>query len=283
MKKVLIGLAAVGLSAAVFADVTSQNIVGYGPTTLPADGLAVGASFVNVTQGAPIDLTDIIVKGYDPFDYESEEGGAYGDVTVQTLTGGGSTDVLYVWLDFVEKGDTPADDVVWKGWYDFDTEEPLVKGDVVLAPGEGLWSVTTIEDMHLQTSGEVATKADVGTALPADGMMIANPTPVSVDLTNCYITGYDPYDYDSEEGGAYGDATVQTLTGGGSTDVLYVWLDFVEKGDTPADDVVWHGWYNFDTEEPLEKDDVVLAPGEGLWSVTTIEDMVFNWPKVDVK
>ena len=29
MKKVLIGLAAVGLSAAVFADVTSANIVGF--------------------------------------------------------------------------------------------------------------------------------------------------------------------------------------------------------------------------------------------------------------
>lgn len=276
MKKLMFAIAAVAAMVAVAeeAPVASQ-IVGFEENALPNDGLAVGPAFIAV-GGGTTDLMDITVTGYDPFDYDSEEGGAYGDVQVQTLTGGGSTDTIYAWQDFVEKGETPDEDVVWKGWYNEET--PLARGEVVLAEGEGLWSVTLIEDMKLQSKGEVVTDADISLELPNDGLMIANPTPISVDLINCYVTGYDPFDYASEEGGAYGDVQVQTLTGGGSTDTIYAWQDFVEKGETPDEDVVWHGWYNEET--PLAAKEVVLAPGEGLWSVTLIESMTFNWPKV---
>ena len=279
------------LGGAVFADVTSANIVGYQGSELPADGLGVGPAFINV-GGGTIDLMDIKVTGYDPFNYETGLGGAEGDVSVQTLTGGGGTLVNYKWLDYTNKGDDdldPSDDTVYYGWYKVVSRKnvALVRNEVVLQPGEGLWSVTMTENQRLQSAGEVETKADIETELPADGMMVANPTPVSVDLINCYVRGYVPFNYETGLGGAEGDVSVQTLTGGGGTLVNYKWLDYTNKGDDdldPSDDTVYYGWYKVVSRKnvSLVENEVVLGPGEGLWSVTMTENQILCWPKVDL-
>ena len=242
----------------------SQNIVGYGPTELPADGLSVGPSFVTMSASGVYDLTDVKVVGYDAGDE-----GALGAVQVQTLTGGGSTDKIYMWYDFID------DDagVTYYGWYDGDSFEALERGVVTLAVGEGLWSVTTASGLSLQAAGEVATSADVPTALPADGLTVANPTPVTVDLNDCYVNGYEAGDE-----GALGAVQVQTLTGGGSTDKIYMWYDFIDDDAG----VTYYGWYDGDSFEKLEDNVVTAAPGEGLWSVTTASGLNFVWPKVDL-
>ena len=210
------------------------------------------------------DLTDVKVVGYQP-----GEDGALGAVQVQTLDGGGSTQDIYVWLDFTD------DDagVIYYGWYNGDTYEALESGVVTTAVGEGLWSVTMASGLSLQASGEVATAADIPLALPADGLTIANPTPVTVDLINCYVNGYD-----AGGDGALGAVQVQTLDGGGSTVDIYVWLDFTDDDAG----VTYYGWYNGDTYEPLTPGTVTVAPGEGLWSVTMADDLNFVWPKVDL-
>ena len=238
-------MAAVGAFA-----VESANIVGYGPTTLPADGLSVGPSFTTI-NGSAYDLMDVRVVGY-----ETE---SMGDVQVQTLTGAGGTDRTFIWYDFVQ------DEVAYYGWFDGDTFEPLTEGEVTLAPGEGLWSVTTADGLSLQTSGSVPSAADVALALPADGLTVANPTPVIVDLIDCYVSGYATENM--------GDVQVQTLTGAGGTDRTFIWYDFVQ------DEVAYYGWFDGDTFEPLADDEVTLAPGEGLWTVST-DTLNFVWPKV---
>ena len=256
MKKLMIAAAASIAAVGAFAAVESPNIVGYGPTTLPASGLSAGPSFVTMSESGVYDLIDIRVVGYTDF--------SMADVQVQTLTGGGSTDTTYLWYDFSD-----PDAGTFYGWYNADTFEPLQRGDVTIAVGEGLWSVTAASGLSLQTSGEVATSADVSLELPSSGLTIANPTPATVDLINCYVAGYVD--------ASMADVQVQTLTGGGSTDTTYLWYDFSDP-----DAGTFYGWYNADTFEPLAANEVTVAPGEGLWSVTAASGLNFNWPKVDL-
>ena len=268
-----------------FSDVTSANIVGYMNRDLEATALALGPSFVNVS-GEDIDLVDISVTGYEPYNYEKDEGGARGDVQMATLTAGGNTATNYKWYDYTKRGDTPDEDVVMKGWYKVVSRKNVLcaRGEVTLQPGEGLWSNTLAYDQKLVSSGEVATKADVATAMPASGMMIATPLPVNVDLVDMYVRGYDPYDYEKDEGGARGDVQVSTLTAGGNTDTIYKWYDYTKRGDTPDEDVVMYGWYKVVSRKNVlcVRDEVVLASGEGLWTNTLAEDQTLYWPKVEV-
>lgn len=211
-----------------------------------------------IAANAKIDLVDITVVGY--------EGEAYGPVQIQTLTGAGGTDRTFMWYEYGE-----GDEAV-KGWYE-ETEdgyEELVSDDVTIYPGEGLWSVSDSSDYKLQSAGSVATEADILTPLNGTGLTIANPTPVNVDLVNCYVAGYD--------GEAYGPVQVQTLTGAGGTARTFMWYEYGE-----GDDYVC-GWYE-ETEDGYEElvaDDVVLGPGVGLWTVSDSTDYKFAWPKVNL-
>ena len=133
-----------------FSDVTSANIVGYMNRDLEATGLALGPSFVNVS-GEDMDLVDISVTGYEPYDYEKDEGGAQGDVQLSTLLAGGDSDVTYKWYDYTKRAESPDEDVVMYGWYKTVNRKYVLcaKDEVVLAPGEGLWTNTMAENQTL--------------------------------------------------------------------------------------------------------------------------------------
>ena len=285
MKKLMFAVSAALCATVGFSDVTSANIVGYMNRDLETTGLALGPAFVNVS-GEDMDLVDISVTGYDPYDYEKDEGGARGDVQLSTLNAGGDTDVLYKWYDYTKRAESPDEDVVMHGWYKQVSRKYVlcVRGEVTLQPGEGLWSNTLIPDQKLVSSGEVATKADVATTMPVSGMMIANPLPKNVDLTDMYVRGYDPYDYEKDEGGARGDVQLSTLNAGGDTEVLYKWYDYTKRAESPDEDVVMYGWYKQVNRKYVlcEKDEVVLTPGEGLWTNTLIGEQTLYWPKVEV-
>ena len=119
---------------------------------LEAIGLALGPSFVNVS-GEDMDLVDISVTGYDPYDYEKDEGGARGDVQLSTLNAGGGSEVTYKWYDYTKRGESPDADVVMYGWYKQVNRKYVlcVRDEVVLAPGEGLWTNTLIDEQKLYT------------------------------------------------------------------------------------------------------------------------------------
>ena len=137
MKKLMFSLAVAGLCGAVFANVESKNVVGYGPTTLPNSGLSVGPSFYSVS-GEKIDLYDLTVTGYEETTVET-----YGDVVVQTLLAGGATDRTFTWYDY-----TDGDRIV--GWFEITADGeylPLEADDVVMGAGEGLWSSTSVTDL----------------------------------------------------------------------------------------------------------------------------------------
>ena len=212
--------------SAVFADITSANVVGYKAEALKEGFVMVAPTFVDVADSSKgQDLTSLVAGG----DYGS------GDISVQTLTELGETDVMF---EFVKDR---------KGrwfWRNADTGDEISEGDVNFAYGTGLW-VSGVENAQLTVAGQVST-ADVVINLREGFVAAGNMTPVAVDLTALVPGG----DYGS------GDISVQTLTELGETDVMF---EFVKdrKGR-------WF-WRNADTGDEISEGDVVFAAGVGLW------------------
>ena len=234
--------------------------MGYGPTETIEGGISAGASFLP-TGAATVDLGDIEVTGYT--------GSTDEDVEVQTLDEFGATDKSYSWKDITFKG------TVYYGWYleGEDAYDDLDDDDkVALLPGEGLWVNSSAEqDFKLLSKGTVAA-IDVPTALIDGGLTCVNPTPVNVDLGDCYVGNYT--------GSTDEDVEVQTLDEFGATDKSYSWKDITFKG------TVYYGWYldGEDAYDDLDDDDkVTIKPGQGLW-VNSSDEQPFElvWPKVDI-
>jgi len=217
-------------------------IVGYKSAELQEAGLTAGACFVPVT-GSTFDLTDLKVTGYD----ESTEA----DLQIQTLDEFGRTVAIYSYYD------VPGE---LTGWLDGDDNEVVV-GDVTFQPGEGLWTYCTIDGLGLQSAGMVPTTA-VTVTLQEAGLSIANPTPVNVDLTDTYIGGYE----ESTEA----DVQVQTLDEFGRTVGIYSYYDV--PGELT-------GWLDGDDNE-VEVGDVVIGPGQGLWTYSNADGFTFVFPGV---
>lgn len=230
----------------MYGEITSQNIVGYAPTQLQEVGLTASACFTPVT-GKNFDLLDLTVIGYDV------EEGTDSEMYVQTLDEYGRTVASFFWVD-VEGT---------KGWFNEDGEL-VAKGDVTFQAGEGLWCVCDYDGLSLQSAGQVPLQ-DVVVTLQEVGLSIANPTPVTVDLTDCVVTGYDA------EEGSDSEMYVQTLDEYGRTVASFFWVD--------VDGAI--GWYNEDGEE-VAKGDVPVAQGAGLWCVCDYDGFNFVWPKVDL-
>ena len=264
--KTLMAVAATALCGTVFADVTSANIVGYTQTDTPYLGSTAAGAFVPVT-GTKNDLIDITVIGYKD---AQGNGTCEGGVQAQTLDEYGGTDKIYEWYD-VSYG--PGDE--YHGWYPLNGELPIERGDVPLELGGGLWVNVLVSNLKLQSSGQVPTAGDVETSLPNLGYVIANPTPVNVDLVDCMITGYK----DAQGNGTCeGGVQAQTLDEYGGTDEIYEWYD-VSYG--PDDE--YYGWYPLNGEINVPRNKVVMTPGRGLWIQSFDSCYNFVWPKVEVK
>ena len=222
--------------------IVSSSVVGYKSAELQQYGLTAGACFVPVT-GSTFDLTDLRVTGYD----EATEG----DLQIQTLDYAGRTVATYFYYD------VPGE---LTGWLDFDDNEVEV-GDVIFQPGEGLWAYSAIEGLGLQSAGMVPT-AGISVTLQQYGLSVANPTPVDVDLTDTYVGGYDE--------ATEGDVQVQTLDYAGRTVATYFYYDV--PGELT-------GWLDFDDNE-VEVGDVVIKPGQGLWTYSQDDGFTFVFPGV---
>ena len=210
--------------------------------------MTVGACFVPIS-GKTIDLTELKVTGYDT--------PLKGSVEIQTLNEYGSTKAQYYYYDLPTIGAL--------GWFDKD-DNKVVKGDVAIQPGEGLWCISPSAGIGIQATG-VVPMSDVAIALPAKGgLSVVNPSPVSVDLTKISVSGYDAAT------GVKGKVEVQVLDEIGRTKAQYYYYDL------PTAKIL--GWFDKDDNE-VEEGAVVLKPGVGLWAMSQIEGLSLVFPAVD--
>ena len=227
-------------------------------------GLTAGSAFIPVTVDADCDLVDLVVKGYI--------GECQGGVSIQTLNEYGQTLKTYAWQDYkvIRKEVVVAE---FYGWYDTDDNSEVKRGDVPFQAGEGLWTYSTADGYTIQSSGQVP-QSKVVVELQKFGLSIANPTPVTVDLTKCIVGGY--------EGECQGGVSVQTLNEYGQTLKTYAWQDYkvIRKEVVVAE---FHGWYDTDDNSELLEGLVPVDPGIGLWTYSTADGYTFEWPGVEIK
>jgi hypothetical protein len=123
--------------------------------------------------------------------------------------------------------------------------------------------VSSSDGFGMQSAGTVPTTG-VAVTLQEDGLSVANPTPVNVDLNDITITGFEEY--------TEADVYVQTLDEFGRTVNTYYYYDI--PGELT-------GWLDGDDNE-VARGDVVLKPGEGLWTVSSSDGFFLNFPGVDL-
>ncbi len=224
--------------------VESANIVGYASAELQEYGLTAGACFIPVSE-QKFDLLDLKVTGFEEY--------TEADVYVQTLDEYGRTVNTYYYYDI------PGE---LTGWLDGDDNE-VARGDVEFQAGEGLWMFCNADGFGIQSAGTVP-QTGVAVELQQYGLSVANPTPVNVDLNDITITGFEEY--------TEADVYVQTLDEYGRTVNTYYYYDI--PGELT-------GWLDGDDNE-VERGNVVLKPGEGLWSFCNADGFYLNFPGVDL-
>ena len=213
--------------ATVGLAVESANVVGYASGELRYGFKGVGAQFAAVS-GTAIDLTDIKVTGYD----EATEG----EVSVQVLDAYGKSTMIYSYYD------VPGE---LTGW--LDSGDNLIEaGTVTLASGDALWVDAPSEAYNLQTAGQVPTTG-IAVGLRYGFKLVSNSTPVSVDLTDIDVSGYDEV--------TEGEVSVQVLDAYGKSAMIYSYYDV--PGELT-------GWLDSSDNE-VAVGDLVIAPGEALW------------------
>ena len=191
----------------------------------------MGPSFVAVA-GEAIDLTKIDVTGYDP------EEGTEGEVYVQGLDALGRGTGSYYYYD------VPGELVGWLDGSDNEVEE----GQVMIPAGDALWVSAPSSAYSLVYSGQVPTEG-IEVSLRGGFKLVANVTPVPVDLTAIDVTGYDP------EEGTEGEVYVQGLDSLGRGTGSYYYYDVPEE---------LVGWLDGSDNE-VEEGQVMIPAGDALW------------------
>jgi len=239
IKKMLaVGTAIIG-TAVTAEGIVSSSVVGYAQKdTLSSGNQMLAAQFATVgANDGSATLSDLTIGGYEKYDEETDEGGTSGDFRVQFLTTSGTLDALYAWYD----------DDVKTGWFD---RSGNAADDVALPAGKGVW--TSGKGLTATSAGQV-NESDVVVATPSSGnLAIANTTPVTLKLSQLAVTGYEPYDEETDEGGTSGAFVVQFLTSSGTLDALYAWYD----------DDVKTGWFD---RSGNSANNVEIPAGTGVW------------------
>ena len=236
--KSIMAIGAATLCSAVFADITSANVVGYKASDLQDGTTRIAPCFVDVggeTDG--VDVTKII------------PGGSYasGDIVISILDYAGRNIADYGYM--VPRRGAP-------GWANVDTGVALKEGEVVLAPGEGV-SITGLDGLSVTSAGQVSTDDRV-IALRDGTTPSGNCTAVPLDITSII------------PGGSYnsGDIVISILDYAGRNIKDYGFM--VPRRGTP-------GWADVDTGIAVAEGEVVFQPGEG-FTVTGFDGLTITIP-----
>ena len=178
MKKLMIGLAAAGLCGAVFADVTSANIVGYTTTqkVIPGYWYIMSASFENISDpNMEYPIADL-VKG-DITAGETMETSARVQVRVAGVAYG-------YWYN--AKGNrtfVPGQGFVYSpAWcVDGSTE---VASDARIKNGQGFWFIEPYKESTVTVSGQVVNQAKKSWPAGVYWDLACNPYPVAIGLNS---------------------------------------------------------------------------------------------------
>ena len=220
--------------AAVFADVTSANVVGYQEIGSNASGFTMLApTFLGVGNTEGCTLKDLRVTGY--------EGECKGKFVLQLLTSTGGDDGTYYWVD--KSGKTA-------GWYASALGSAIPGGpeSINIAAGRGMWCKGV--GMKLVPAGEVCKALTEFDTNESGFTATGNSSPVDITLDKLTVTGY--------EGECKGKFVLQLLTSTGGDDGTYYWVD--KSGKTA-------GWYAsaLGSAIPGGPESVTITAGRGLW------------------
>lgn len=208
-----------------------KNTLESGNQMLAAQFISTGASDGLVT------LSDLTVSGYEAYDEETDEGGTSGDFSIQLLNPSGATESRYYWFD----------DDVKTGWFDpAGNASDAVKIEVA----RGVW--TSGSGLVFTSAGTVNENDVLVITRNSGNQAVGNATPVDLKLSQIAVSGYEPYDEETDEGGTSGDLSIQFLSSSGTTLARYYWFD---------DDIKF-GW--FDTTGN-DASNVSFLAGTGVW------------------
>ncbi|MCR5820716.1 MAG: hypothetical protein K6F94_07235 [Bacteroidaceae bacterium] len=181
----------------------------------------------------------------------SGDGIGAGQIQIQTLTSGGSTDRTFYWIPESEAGDYEMEG---EGWYDADEG---VVAEKTFTIGEGFVTMNDFGDgASITYSGAVpmgATEVVIASAVATAG----NSTPVDVDIQSIVVTA---------DGIGAGQVQIQTVTSGGATGRTFFWIPESEAGDY---DMEGEGWYDADEGIIAEK---TFVAGEGFVTMNDFGD-----------
>ena len=142
MKKLMFAAAAIAAGVAM-ADVSSANIVGYTDKALRMGNMMLTPCFAKIGASG-YTLADVAVKGYDPYDPDTWEGGTSADVCIKILASNGAVakdkdgnDLMYYFFDDMDTDESMGG--LGAGWYNLDKSVKFNVGDVSFPAGFGLW------------------------------------------------------------------------------------------------------------------------------------------------
>ena len=276
MKKLLTACAVAGLSAAVFGDVTSANVVGYaGVATEENRAPVIGGMFIPVAEGETYDLRTCTIVG-DEGEY-CDPGSEFLRVLDPNSSANKAryTYCSKEWMD--DNFDYPEQSYWAIGWWNYDPsvdyqeliesdkdDTLMVKSAIDIDIGMAfLGNFSKGHSLRLQSSGAVpATSRGVATA-ENRAPMIANMMPSDTTLFSMSITG---------EEGEYcdpGSEFLRVLDPNSSANKFRYtycskeWMD--DNFDYPEQSYWAIGWWNYDPsvdyQELIEsdKDDTLMV------------------------
>ena len=230
--KSIMAIGAATLCSAVFADITSANVVGYIDNALQDGTTLVAPTFVSIEKAGVVDLLSIMPSGEF----------ASGQIAIDTLDYAGRTLKSYQYT--VPRRGEP-------GWMDTDTMQMITEvGDVEFAAGEGI-AVTGLDNLGVVNSGAVSTD-DTTVKLQDGSTLSGNFTPVVLDILSIVPGGTF----------ASGQIAIDTLDYAGRTLKSYQFT--IPRRGEP-------GWMDTDSMQMITSEgEDTFAPGQG-FSVTRVD------------
>lgn len=237
--KSIMAIGAVALSATVFGEVSSANIVGYTQSAMEGGKYYMCATHFDATtdNGQGYAIKDLI-SGEVPYGTQ-----------IQVM----QADTTYKIYYFIEEAYDEVKDEFAPGWADV---EDYVAVDM-LAPGAAFWFKAP-SACNISIAGQILSDASKAVTVPAGQFsMVANPYPVAVNMNDLSWAGL-----------TYGDQ-FQIMQPDSTYKIYY----YIEEAYDEAKDEFLPGWADVEDYLVTTK---VLPVGQGAW-IKPAAPVTINW------